>query len=66
MLAKKLGIDFYYSSNTLNKEILETFLRSTDEKLVLITTSALAIGINYSIIKFTLHLTPLYSLIDYI
>jgi superfamily II DNA helicase RecQ len=33
---------------------------------ILLTISNIGLGVDFNIIKFTLHLTPLYSLLDYI
>jgi len=66
VLSKNLGLDFYYSNNPDKDIILERFLEDNTKSLVLLTTSSLAIGLDYTIIGFTLHLTPLYSLVDYI
>jgi superfamily II DNA helicase RecQ len=65
-LSSLLSIDFYYSNNPNKDNILKVFLEPNNKSLVLITTSALGLGIDFNIIKYTLHLTPLYSLLDYI
>ena len=65
-LSSKLKIDFYYSTNPNKDLVLKRFLENNTKSLVLLTTSSLSIGIDFNIISFTLHLLPLYSLIDYI
>lgn len=65
-LSKLLDIDFYYSNNPNKETILSTFLEYNNKSLVLLTTSALGLGVDFNIIRFTLHLTPLYSLLDYL
>jgi superfamily II DNA helicase RecQ len=66
VLSKDLDIEFYYSNNPYKDSILKTFLEPNSKSLVLLTTSSLSIGVDFNIIAFTLHLEPLYSLIDYI
>jgi hypothetical protein len=65
-LSSLLNIDFYYSNNLNKDNILRIFLEPNNKSLVLLTTSSLGLGIDFNIIKYTLHLTPLYSLLDYI
>ena len=65
-LSNLLNIDFYYSNNLNKDNILKIFLEVNNKSLVLLTTNSLGLGIDFNIIKYTLHLTPLYSLLDYI
>ena len=65
-LSKLLNIDFYYSKNLDKERIINTFLELNNKCLVLLTTSTLRLGVDFNIIKFTLYLMPLYSLIDYL
>ena len=65
-LSKELDIGFYYSNNPDKDALLEEFLRPTSDRLFLLTTSSLSIGIDFTIISYTVHLLPLYSLIDFI
>ena len=59
-------MDFYYSNNPNKEKILNTFLELNNKSLILLTTSALGLGVDFNIIIFTLHITPLYSLLDYL
>jgi len=66
VLSELLNIDFYYFNNSNKEKILNTFLELNNKSLILLTTSSLGLGVDFNIIIFTLYITPLYSLLDYL
>ena len=64
-LSIKLNYPFYYASNPQKKEILDSFL-TDDTVLVILATSALSLGVDFNVVKFTLHVPPHYGLVEFI
>lgn len=59
-LKTRLGVDFLYSTLINKDELLDTFYNSSSRALI--TTSLLEVGIDYSLIKYTIILEPIYSI----
>ncbi|KAK6362436.1 hypothetical protein LTS17_012863 [Exophiala oligosperma] len=65
-LSNKLSLPFYNAKDPEKDSILRSFL-SDDGVLALLATSALALGVDFSVVRFTLHVPPhLGGLVDFI
>jgi superfamily II DNA helicase RecQ len=65
-LSKSTGLPFYHAGDSEKDSTLRSFL-SNDSILVILATSALSLGVDFDIIKFTVHLPPHWQgLVDFV
>ena len=60
-----MEIPFYNAKDPQKDQTLRSFL-TDDAVLVLFATSALSLGVDFNVVKFTLHVPPHRGLIEYI